>query len=142
MVGTLLESSYFENIKVPALAHRLAYPYSARRPTRSQCPLGVGRQDHCQRVSQSVAPSPLSEALPRQGCSPDAMVCYCFLYRRSDLEREIVTVGEAQISARIATEIKTGNCACEVRNPTGRCCLGDVHKVSQELVSTLTVENS
>ena len=66
MVGTLLESSYFENIKVPALAHRLAYPYSARRPTRSQCPLGVGRQDHCQRVSQSVAPSPLSEALPRQ----------------------------------------------------------------------------
>ncbi len=94
------------------------------------------------RVSQSVAPSPLSEALPRQGCSPDAMVCYCFLYRRSDLEREIATVGEAQISAPIATEIKTGNCACEVRNPTGRCCLGDVHEVSQELVSTLTVENS
>ena len=65
------------------------------------------------RVSQSVAPSPLSEALPRQGCSPDAMVCYCFLYRRSDLEREIATVGEAQISAPIATEIKTGNCVPE-----------------------------
>ncbi len=74
--------------------------------------------------------------------SPDALVCYCFLYSRSDIEREIVTRGDTQIPDRIAAAVKVGNCACKVRNPTGRCCLGEVQTTVQELRASLAVDSS
>ncbi len=60
------------------------------------------------------------------------LVCYCFLYSRQDLEDELKASGDTTIFERISAEVKAGNCACEVRNPTGKCCLGDVRKASRE----------
>jgi hypothetical protein len=65
--------------------------------------------------------------------SPEALVCYCFQYRRGDIEAVLAAEGRTSIPDRIAAEIKAGNCACEVRNPSGRCCLGDVNETIREL---------
>ncbi|HEY6324505.1 MAG TPA: hypothetical protein VJA16_23410 [Thermoanaerobaculia bacterium] len=35
--------------------------------------------------------------------------------------------------AAIRERVQAGDCACEVRNPTGRCCLGEVQRVVREL---------
>lgn len=64
--------------------------------------------------------------------APDALVCYCFQYRRGDIEAELAAGGDTTIPSRISSEVEAGNCACEVRNPSGKCCLGDVHRVIQE----------
>ncbi len=71
--------------------------------------------------------------------SPEALVCYCFQYRRGDIEAELLAGGQTSIPDRIAAEVKAGNCACEVRNPAGKCCLGDVQKAIQEISAELTV---
>ncbi len=53
-------------------------------------------------------------------------VCYCFNVTLADLRREIAVAGRTEIPAMITAEVKAGHCACEVRNPQGSCCLGNV----------------
>ncbi len=53
-------------------------------------------------------------------------VCYCFGFTRKDIEDEIAKTGHSTVADRITAEVRAGNCACEVKNPSGKCCLGDV----------------
>ncbi len=59
-------------------------------------------------------------------------VCYCFGFTRRDIRDEIANTGHSTVGDRITAEVKAGNCACEVKNPSGKCCLGNVTKVVQE----------
>jgi Zinc binding domain len=59
-------------------------------------------------------------------------VCYCFGFTRSDIETEVAATGSSTIGERIKTEVKAGNCACEVKNPSGSCCLGDINRTVKE----------
>ena len=54
------------------------------------------------------------------------MVCYCFGENEADIRAEIDTAGKSEAGARVRAHIAAGRCACEVRNPRGACCLGDV----------------
>ncbi len=65
--------------------------------------------------------------------SDQGLLCYCFLVRRSDVEAELRESGECHIIEHITAEVKAGNCACEVRNPSGKCCLGEVQRAVNEL---------
>ncbi len=40
----------------------------------------------------------------------------------------------------IAREIKAGHCACEVKNPSGRCCLGDVRAYEKRAAQSEAAE--
>lgn len=53
-------------------------------------------------------------------------VCYCFDFTVADLRRDFAARGKTEIPAIISAEIKAGHCACEVKNPQGSCCLGNV----------------
>ena len=59
-------------------------------------------------------------------------VCYCFGFRRQDIENEIAETGRSTFADRISAEVKTGNCACEVKNPSGKCCLGEVTRTAKD----------
>ena len=54
------------------------------------------------------------------------MVCYCFNENEADIRSEIKTRGGSDAVERVTAHINAGRCACEVRNPRGTCCLGDV----------------
>lgn len=62
-------------------------------------------------------------------------VCYCFDITVADLRRDIATRGETEIPAMITAEVKAGHCACEVKNPQGSCCLGNVSKAVKRIQS-------
>ncbi|HEX9224964.1 MAG TPA: hypothetical protein VF860_16665 [Candidatus Acidoferrales bacterium] len=62
-------------------------------------------------------------------------ICYCFGFTRKDIQREIAETGRSTIPNRIKTEVKAGNCACEVKNPSGKCCLGDVMRTVKDKLS-------
>lgn len=62
----------------------------------------------------------------------DVPLCYCFGHTRRSIVAETAAAGRSTASARIAHEIKAGNCACEVKNPTGRCCLGEVRAFEKQ----------
>jgi hypothetical protein len=53
-------------------------------------------------------------------------LCYCFGFTEAMLCEEIRATGQCSIPRRITAEVKAGNCACEIRNPQGSCCLGSV----------------
>lgn len=67
-------------------------------------------------------------------------VCYCFEYSPSTIEQEIARDGSSSARATITREVQAGHCACEVRNPKGTCCLGDVARVEQQLRDLAHVE--
>lgn len=67
------------------------------------------------------------------------LVCYCFLHRTSDIERQLGESGTTDILESIKYEVQAGNCACEVRNPSGKCCLGEVQKTIQSLEKELVM---
>ena len=64
------------------------------------------------------------------------------MHSRGQIEHEWRATGETTVPQRIAAEIKVGNCACEVRNPAGRCCLGEVNQavavISDRLAEIVT----
>lgn len=61
-------------------------------------------------------------------------VCYCFGFTRQDIGDEIRETGKSTVAERISAEVKAGNCACEVKNPSGKCCLGDVYRTVKQHV--------
>lgn len=66
--------------------------------------------------------------------SPDVPLCYCFAYTRRAIAEEVAARGYSTASAAIEREVKAGHCACEVKSPSGRCCLGDVRSYEKEMV--------
>ena len=62
-------------------------------------------------------------------------VCYCFGFTREDIQKEITETGDSTVANRISAEVKAGNCACEVKNPSGKCCLGDVTRIVKDKLS-------
>jgi hypothetical protein len=54
------------------------------------------------------------------------LVCYCFGENEADIRAEIERSGRSQAVERVRAHIAAGRCACDVRNPRGVCCLGDV----------------
>ena len=59
-------------------------------------------------------------------------LCYCFDYSREDVHRDIESKGSTPIVEAIKAEVQAGFCACEVKNPSGACCLGDITRAIQE----------
>ncbi len=60
------------------------------------------------------------------------MVCYCFEHTKDAIQEDWAH-GESRIEARIREKVAAGSCSCEVKNPKGKCCLGDVRAAYKEL---------
>lgn len=65
-------------------------------------------------------------------------VCYCFGFTEKMVADELRATGKSTIPQRITAEIQAGNCACEIRNPQGSCCLGNVNAAVKRAVATAT----
>jgi len=68
-------------------------------------------------------------------------LCYCFNFSRADVQREVAETGSSSIPARITAELKAGRCVCEVKNPSGACCLGEVNKAVKDAWETTSARS-
>lgn len=64
------------------------------------------------------------------------MLCYCFGEGEAGIRDEIHATGTSHVVERIRAQIDAGHCACEVRNPRGVCCLGDVAAAVKRIAAT------
>lgn len=64
-------------------------------------------------------------------------LCYCFGFDESHVRDEISQSGNTTIPERVSRLIREGLCACEARNPSGACCLGEVNKAVKGIVGRL-----
>lgn len=56
-------------------------------------------------------------------------VCYCFGWTRKKILDQIEQKGFSIAVQEISTRVKAGECTCEINNPAGRCCLGEVSRL-------------
>ena len=62
----------------------------------------------------------------------DIYICYCFRHTVGDL-RAASPEERSAIVDDINTGINAGQCACDLRNPQGSCCLGNVRGMIKSL---------
>jgi hypothetical protein len=56
----------------------------------------------------------------------DRPICYCFGESEASIRSEFESFGTSTAIERVRDGIGAEHCACQVRNPRGACCLGDV----------------
>ena len=61
-----------------------------------------------------------------------APVCYCFGWTPHKIHSQIKETGKTTAIDEIKAQVKAGNCYCEMTNPQGSCCLGNVSAVVKE----------
>jgi len=61
-----------------------------------------------------------------------AMLCYCFDISKSAYRKSLQSNESGAIKAFIIQQTKGKLCACESRNPSGRCCLLDFKRMEDE----------
>jgi len=71
----------------------------------------------------------------------DVFVCYCFRHTLGDFD---VISSEERIAIldNINAGINAGQCACDLRNPQGSCCLGNVRNLIKRLEKQPAVSSS
>ncbi len=62
-------------------------------------------------------------------------VCYCFGHTRESVQEEVRATGCSTAVETISAHIRAGRCGCEVNNPSGTCCLGEVRQAAKEALA-------
>jgi hypothetical protein len=75
----------------------------------------------------------LREPVTVKANGSDRPLCYCFGVTEGHLREEIARTGSSTVSSHISRLIKEGMCACEIRNPAGICCLGQINQAVKNL---------
>jgi len=68
----------------------------------------------------------------KEGANP-AMVCYCFDWTKEKIQAELDATGKTTALEDIKAKMENPGCSCEILNPSGGCCLGDVGKAIKAL---------
>ena len=68
----------------------------------------------------------------KEGASP-ATLCYCFDWSKEKIKEQIEATGKSTALEDIKAKMQDPGCSCEILNPSGQCCLGDVSKAIKEL---------
>ena len=63
-------------------------------------------------------------------------VCYCFGENEAAMRDESARTGGCAAVGRVRAQIAAGRCACEVRNPRGVCCLGDLTEAVKRVIAS------
>jgi len=67
-------------------------------------------------------------------------VCYCYDWTRGRIEDEIRETGVSTASKEVAEKVRASLCECDIKNPKGTCCLGDLNAYVREVKDNLEVE--
>ena len=71
-------------------------------------------------------------AMPGFKSGAEPIICHCFEHSELDVANEVIETGESRILTSVTAAVEAGDCACEVKNPTGRCCLRQIKAVVAE----------
>jgi len=68
-------------------------------------------------------------------------VCFCFAHTADSLVADLVAHdGVSEIKAEIKAAVADSQCACEHLNPSGKCCLADVHRTVKSFAQPIPAQ--
>ena len=115
-----------KGLLLPEVMKRLEPQAAYRFCKTKDCPMVYFNHAHAfhkHELSVKVFQKETTDSLP---------VCYCFGFTREKIFDEVARTGKSTAAQEISLYIKEGKCACEMRNPQGECCLGNVSQVVKE----------
>ena len=121
-----------KRIDTLALKALLAVPLTEIRETdyffcrTPSCPTVYYSADGEQRFTEDALRERVHQKHPTDG---DVFVCYCFRHTPDSIKAELRRTGQTSVVEAITLGIQAGKCACDIRNPQGSCCLGNVRAV-------------
>lgn len=74
----------------------------------------------------------------KEGAVP-ATLCYCFKWTEEKITNELIKTKKTEALEDIKVKMKNPGCACEVLNPSGRCCLSDTAKAIKKIKLELEI---
>ncbi len=95
------------------------------------CPAVYYSADGAQTFAETALREPVHQKHPDAAEVP---VCYCFRHTPGSIRAELLATGRSTVVERVTAGVRAGRCACEVRNPQGACCLGNVRAVAARSV--------
>jgi hypothetical protein len=63
----------------------------------------------------------------------DVPICYCFDHTPQSIRDEWQQMGHSTVVETITVGTQTEQCACDIRNPQGTCCLGNVRQFVRQM---------
>ncbi len=93
------------------------------------CPVVYFSADHVQSFTIAQMRERVFQKEPE---ADEVFVCYCFRHTVGDI-RSATADARVKIVDDINTGIKVEQCACDLRNPQGSCCLGNVNTLIRQL---------
>ncbi len=96
----------------------------------SNCPTVYYSADGSQCFSE---PDLREKVFQKHQTDDDVLVCYCFQHTVGSIRKELEQTGVSTVVASINAAIQAGQCACDIRNPQGDCCLGNVRALVERL---------
>lgn len=75
---------------------------------------------------RQIRKNQLSVAVWQKEKSEETLVCYCFGYSAKNIMEDARENSPPTIPLIVRDKIKAGECQCDIKNPRGMCCLGDV----------------
>ena len=68
-----------------------------------------------------------------KGATKPTPVCFCFAHTSENIHGDlVVNDGVSTIKASVKAAVTDGLCACEHLNPSGACCLPDIHRAVKQ----------
>lgn len=83
-------------------------------------------------IGQTFTTADLKVSVFQKDWGESVPVCYCFGWSRQRICNQIEQEGASNAVASITAHIKAKRCGCEVNNPQGSCCLGNVREVVKQ----------
>lgn len=82
-----------------------------------------------------IASADIREGVGQKQVNAGRMLCYCFDITQKVVHEEIAAHGYSPSYHFVVSQTREGSCACESRNPSGRCCLKDFPKAASNKIS-------
>lgn len=96
------------------------------------CPVVYFAENHSHRITEKQLRVRVHQKHLREG---DVLVCYCFFHSPDTIRAEITRQGSTDVVERVTALTKIDVCACDIRNPQGSCCLGNLRRVVNSIVN-------
>jgi hypothetical protein len=97
----------------------------------SSCLVVYFASDGQQTYTLDQVRGPIYQKAPHDVATP---VCYCFNHKVGGM-RAMTPGQRVVVIDDITAGIQAGQCACDLRNPQGSCCLGNVRELVKQLDS-------
>jgi hypothetical protein len=115
----------------------LAVSLYAMRPTHyyfcqsEDCPIVYFGGDGQQSFTEAELRERVYQKHPQDD---ELLICYCFNHTLGSIREEWRQRGQSSVIEAITAGTQSDQCACDIRNPQGSCCLGNVRRFVRQIM--------